>query len=314
MTVKLFWVLLGLWATIAIAVTSAQTISELDEIRGRLNALGETQKTIVEFLYAEEPFVKGNEACPGDSYPIDIEGDCALAAGYFSNLDENVDKLQNKRMSNPWKFEHEFFDESNNYFGHEFGCFVHIPADSRSNSPLIEYTVCKLDGCKKCQNSATCLSYQDGTRINPGPLKALCLCTPEYTGKYCEVKAPLVADTLADGFGGHSHRTKRDDNLAMLEKSVPGIPGEDYPIYAEVPETSFACDGRVDGVYYADPEADCQVFRICTADGQGGLAKYSFLCPNGTIFNQNYFICDWWFNFDCTEAEGLYSLNDDYSN
>ena len=63
--------------------------------------------------------------------------------------------------------------------------------------------------------------------------------------------------------------------------------------------------------YYADPEAECQVFHICTADGQGGLAKYSFLCPNGTVFNQNYFICDWWFNFDCAEAEGLYSLNDD---
>ena len=63
--------------------------------------------------------------------------------------------------------------------------------------------------------------------------------------------------------------------------------------------------------YYADPEAQCQVFHICTADGQGGLAKYSFLCPNGTIFNQNYFICDWWFNFDCAEAEGLYGRNDE---
>merc|ERR1719431_854359 len=26
---------------------------------------------------------------------------------------------------------------------------------------------------------------------------------------------------------------------------------------------------------------------------------------------QNYFICDWWFNFDCATAEDLYSLNDD---
>ena len=41
------------------------------------------------------------------------------------------------------------------------------------------------------------------------------------------------------------------------------------------------------------------------------MSKYSFLCPNGTIFNQNYFICDWWFNFDCAEAADLYSLNDD---
>merc|ERR1712154_17927 len=101
------------------------------------------------------------------------------------------------------------------------------------------------------------------------------------------------------------------DPLAMLQTSVPGIPGEDYPIYAEVPETAFACDGQVDGGYYADGEAECQVFHICTADGAGGLAKYSFLCPNGTVFNQNYFICDWWFNFDCAEAENLYSLNED---
>ena len=29
--------------------------------------------------------------------------------------------------------------------------------------------------------------------------------------------------------------------------SIPGVPGEDYPIYAEVPETAFSCDGQVDG-------------------------------------------------------------------
>merc|ERR1712061_671393 len=144
----------------------------------------------------------------------------------------------------------------------------------------------------------------------------------------------------ADGLGGHSHahapvrRGRQEeapldayaqpaygedldtaasdvaDPLAMLQGAIPGVPGEDYPIYAEVPETAFACDGQVDGGYYADGEAECQVFHICTADGAGGLAKYSFLCPNGTIFNQNYFICDWWFNFDCAEAEGLYGLND----
>merc|ERR1712025_523354 len=144
----------------------------------------------------------------------------------------------------------------------------------------------------------------------------------------------------ADGLGGHSHahaparRGRQEeapldayaqpaygddldtaasdvaDPLAMLQGAIPGVPGEDYPIYAEVPETAFACDGQVDGGYYADGEAECQVFHICTADGAGGLAQYSFLCPNGTVFNQNYFICDWWFNFDCAEAEGLYSLND----
>merc|ERR1711971_361202 len=101
--------------------------------------------------------------------------------------------------------------------------------------------------------------------------------------------------------------------LDMLQNAIPGVPGEDYPIYAEVPESGFTCDGQVDGGYYSDPEAECQVFHICTADGAGGLAKYSFLCPNGTLFNQNYFICDWWFNFDCSTAADLYSLNDVYA-
>ena len=105
--------------------------------------------------------------------------------------------------------------------------------------------------------------------------------------------------------------SEADAALAMLQGSIPGVPGEDYPIYAEVPESGFLCDGQVDGGYYADPEAECQAFHICTADGAGGLAKYSFLCPNGTLFNQNYFICDWWFNFDCSTAEDLYSLNDE---
>ena len=91
----------------------------------------------------------------------------------------------------------------------------------------------------------------------------------------------------------------------MLEKAIPGVPGEDYPIYAEVPESGFTCDGQVDGGYYADPEAECQVFHICTADGAGGLSQYSFLCPNGTIFNQEYFICDWWFNVDCAESAAI---------
>ena len=40
------------------------------------------------------------------------------------------------------------------------------------------------------------------------------------------------------------------------------------------------------------------------------LTKYSFLCPNGSLFDQQYFICDFWFNVDCSQAETLYSLND----
>jgi hypothetical protein len=37
------------------------------------------------------------------------------------------------------------------------------------------------------------------------------------------------------------------DPIQMLKDSVPGTPGEDYPIFADAPETSFTCDGRVNG-------------------------------------------------------------------
>merc|ERR1719431_1281464 len=84
--------------------------------------------------------------------------------------------------------------------------------------------------------------------------------------------------------------------IGGLEETIPGTPGEDYPIYASPPETSFLCDGQVDGGYYGDPEAECQAFHICASDGNAGLTKYSFLCPNGTLFQQQYFVCDWSLN------------------
>ena len=38
-----------------------------------------------------------------------------------------------------------------------------------------------------------------------------------------------------------------DDPLGSLASNIPGVPGEDYPVFAEVPETSFLCDGQVNG-------------------------------------------------------------------
>ena len=55
---------------------------------------------------------------------------------------------------------------------------------------------------------------------------------------------------------------------------ILGVPGEDYPIYANVPDTGFTCDGLVEGGYYADPNAECQAFHICANDGDGGLLTY----------------------------------------
>ena len=59
-------------------------------------------------------------------------------------------------------------------------------------------------------------------------------------------------------------------------------------------------------------QADCQLFHMCVDEGtlSPPFTDYTFLCPNGTIFNQQYFICDWWFNVDCDIADTFYNLND----
>ena len=119
-------------------------------------------------------------------------------------------------------------------------------------------------------------------------------------------KVPVYSGGQA-GYSGNAAQ----DAFNALGESIPGEPGEDYPIYSEVPETSFTCDGQVEGGYYSDPEAECQAFHICGGGSAGSLIKYSFLCPNGSLFNQEYFVCDWWFNVDCSQAEDFYSLNDE---
>ena len=54
--------------------------------------------------------------------------------------------------------------------------------------------------------------------------------------------------TGEDALGGYAaDDAGSDPALDMLASSIPGVPGEDYPIYAEVPESGFTCDGQVDG-------------------------------------------------------------------
>ncbi|RWS31763.1 mediator of RNA polymerase II transcription subunit 15-like protein [Leptotrombidium deliense] len=87
---------------------------------------------------------------------------------------------------------------------------------------------------------------------------------------------------------------------------IPGIAGKDYPNLERVPKTSFSCAKQPIGGYFADTETACQAVHICRS---GGLQD-SFLCPNGTIFNQEKFACAWWYEANCGTAASFYSLND----
>ena len=109
------------------------------------------------------------------------------------------------------------------------------------------------------------------------------------------------------------------------------MPGIDYPILDEIPQTSFDCQKQRYKGFFADVETKCQVsysekfythiklksddrhlFWIYQAwhycdfiDGHS-----TFLCPNGTLFSQTLLTCDWWFNVRCEESQQLYVLNE----
>ncbi|CAH2209221.1 jg23925, partial [Pararge aegeria aegeria] len=42
-------------------------------------------------------------------------------------------------------------------------------------------------------------------------------------------------------------------------------------------------------------------YHVCH-DGREGHQGASFLCTNGTLFDQAKFACDWWYNVDCSQA------------
>merc|ERR1712107_546691 len=105
---------------------------------------------------------------------------------------------------------------------------------------------------------------------------------------------------------GSGERRRRPPRLASFLH--PREPGTDYPIMATTQDSGFSCDGLVFGGYYADPATECQQYSVCLQDpiSPDTLYPVNFLCPNGTIFNQELFNCDWWFNVDCLASEGLY--------
>ena len=70
------------------------------------------------------------------------------------------------------------------------------------------------------------------------------------------------------------------------------------------PKTSFTCRGKESG-YYADIETDCQVYHLCDEQGR----KFTYECPNTTLFHQRMLICDHWYMVDCSTSEANYEFN-----
>lgn len=75
----------------------------------------------------------------------------------------------------------------------------------------------------------------------------------------------------------------------------------------ELPVTSFNCAKQsfIPGIY-ADVEANCEVYHVCTSH-----YTYSFACGEGTAFNQAVLTCDYPhnsnFNFSCSNSAQFFS-------
>nr|XP_027211961.1 flocculation protein FLO11-like [Penaeus vannamei] len=88
-------------------------------------------------------------------------------------------------------------------------------------------------------------------------------------GEGRQIQSGINSATPADG---KTRNVLNSDDPYV--NSIPGRSGIDYPTFQTLPKTGFDCSSKQSGGYYADPEADCQVFHVCW-----GRRRASFLCP-----------------------------------
>ncbi|XP_044256722.1 uncharacterized protein LOC123006360 [Tribolium madens] len=129
-----------------------------------------------------------------------------------------------------------------------------------------------------------------------------------HDGSWNEIELPAKHQTY-EGYAVAPKLRQHEKEQQQDFSKIPGIPGKDYPLFHSVPPTSFSCKHvpAHPGIY-ANVETGCQAYHVCH-DGREGEQGASFLCTNGTIFNQAEFACDWWYNVNCHEAPNLYRLN-----
>ena len=73
----------------------------------------------------------------------------------------------------------------------------------------------------------------------------------------------LLLFCLYFSFGGTGGTLFVFAAVAMVAVAVDGLSRKPANYHDRMPETSFTCGGKVVGGYYADPDADCQMFHVC---------------------------------------------------
>ncbi|XP_022645962.1 uncharacterized protein LOC111243905 isoform X2 [Varroa destructor] len=130
--------------------------------------------------------------------------------------------------------------------------------------------------------------------------------TTTTTTTTTSTEPPKPTTTLSPGY------KERSDGRVIDYLADPNFPREltgadltDYPFYISVPDDiRFDCDKHGDG-FFASIEHHCQLFHYCF----GGY-RYSFLCPNYTVYDQTTFTCRFVNTVQCDKSKAYYKRND----
>ncbi|OQV25673.1 hypothetical protein BV898_00605 [Hypsibius exemplaris] len=85
---------------------------------------------------------------------------------------------------------------------------------------------------------------------------------------------------------------------AEVQTIMTSRDANNYPQYNTIPQTNFSCGQKNQAGFYADVEAQCQLWHRCDLAGK----QTNYLCTNSTVFNQITLVCDSWYNVDCQRS------------
>ncbi|XP_003740334.1 uncharacterized protein LOC100904843 [Galendromus occidentalis] len=148
--------------------------------------------------------------------------------------------------------------------------------------------------------------HYDDEEEDERPRKKPTTSTTTTTTTTTTTVAPKPTTTLSPGY------KTRPDGRIIDYLADPNFPRElngadltEYPFYISVPDDiKFDCDTHGDG-FFASIEHHCQLFHYCF----GGY-RYSFLCPNYTVYDQTTFTCRFINTVQCDKSKHYYKRND----
>ncbi|GFG33695.1 hypothetical protein Cfor_11740, partial [Coptotermes formosanus] len=120
-----------------------------------------------------------------------------------------------------------------------------------------------------------------------------------------------ISNRSQDVARSDSNKLIHPTSETQMESDAATEPLAESPFHPQisVPKTNFSCADKIPGGYYADLEADCQLFHICSMGRHGKITDNMFLCGPGTRFDQRSRICQTRDLVDCSLSASLYYLN-----